>query len=181
MPKHKRGGSYMLQIMNNVTNWGGVLLDREILNNLQIEDTVRIIFEQDGSPRYVTITDVLSNGYFKGFINDPYNNRYCDICKKEGIVKGNPLYCCEASYYGFGCCDFDCHLDCLEKNPDSICKCDKSKYKIVKWKQYLLNGSIIVFKKNNISEIPNWSKNTEKLIEIYKNKLNKGYFITGYR
>ena len=85
-----------------------------------------------------------------------------------------PLYCCENWR-----CNFDCHLECLKKHPDMLCKCDKNTFKIVKRKQYLLNGSIIVFKKNNISEIPDWSKNTEKMIEIYK--LNKRYLMTGLR
>lgn len=173
---HKRGGSYTLKIMNDITNWSGVLLDRKILNYLKVGDTVRVIFEDD-QPRYITITNILSNNYLKGYVNDCYNNRYCNICRKEGIVKGMILCKCENN----DLCDFDCHLECLEKNPDIICGCDRNNYKIVKWKQYLLNGSVIVFKKNNISEIPCWSKNTDKLIQIYKNKENKGYFFTGMR
>lgn len=133
-----------------------------------MEDTVRVIFEPNGETRYITITNIFSNGCFKGYINDNYNNRYCNICNKEGIIKGKPLHHCENWM-----CDFDCHLECLIKHPDMMCNCDRTKFKIVKWKQYLLNGSVIIFKKNNISEIPNWSKNTKKMIEIYQ--LNKEY------
>lgn len=165
MTKHKRGGSYKLELLEYVTNWHGKLLDREILNYLQIEDKVRIVFYHSES-RYVCITQILSNGYFKGYICDNYNNVFCDICDKEGITKGNPLYYCE----NVDNCNFNCHLDCLKKTPDIICKCDRNKYKIVKNVQCLLNGSVIVFKKNNISEIPNWSKNTEKLIKIFERK-----------
>jgi hypothetical protein len=86
------------------------------------------------------------------------------------------LYHCENSN-----CDFDCHLKCLQENPSQKCKCDINKFKIVKHEQYLLNGSVIIFKKNNISEIPDWSENTSKQIEIYKNKKNRGYFFTGVR
>lgn len=163
MTSHKRGGTYILKIMTDVRNWSGELLDREILHTLQNEDKVRVIFEPNGESRYITITDVFSNGYFKGYIADNYNNRYCNICNKEGIIKGSPLHYCENWM-----CSFDCHLNCLSKHPDMICNCNKNIFKIVKWKQYLLNGSIIIFKKNNISEIPNWSKNTEKMIELYK-------------
>ena len=59
------------------------------------------------------ITDIRANGYFK----DPYNCRFCDISGKEG----NVLYKCE-----------DCHLDCLEKNPDSGCA--KMASVFIKWK-----------------------------------------------
>ena len=39
---------------------------------------------------------------------------------------------------------------------------------IVKHEQYLLNNSTIIFKKNNICEIPDWSKNTSTLIDFYE-------------
>lgn len=177
MAKHKRGGFYKLRIMADVTNWGGVLLDREILNNLKVGDTVRILFEPLGESRYVEITHVLSGGYFKGFVDDPYNGIYCNICKEESMKKGKPLHHCENMWR----CQFNCHLDCLKKHPDMVCHCNKNEFKIVPWMQYLLNGSIIIFKKNNISEIPNWSKNTERLIEVYRNKENYGYLVTGTR
>jgi hypothetical protein len=175
MPSHKRGGSYSLKIMTDITNWGGTKLNREILNYLQEEDTVRVIFEPYDAPRYITITNVLKNGYFKGVVDDCYNQRYCDICESDrNIKKGKDMHYCENDL-----CEFDCHLECIKKYPEKICKCDKNIYKIVKWKPYLLNGSKIIFKKNNICEIPNWSKNTEKLIELYE--LNKRYLITGVR
>ena len=109
MPSHKRGGSYKLQIISNIRNWSGVLLDHRILNNLKIDDIVRVIFES-GEKRYVFITAILKNGYFKGYVNDNYSNRYCNICRKEGIIKRMPLYHCENWI-----CDFDCHLECLKK------------------------------------------------------------------
>jgi len=108
MPKHKRGGSYNLRIMSDVTNWNGTLLDRQILNYLKIGDTVRVIFEPHGEPRYVEITDVLPNGYYKGFIDDPYSNRYCNICRIGGVEKGEAMYHCDNWM-----CEFDCHLSCL--------------------------------------------------------------------
>lgn len=161
MPKHKRGGLYSLQIIKDVTNWNGILLDRQILNNLCIGDIVRVIFEPYNATRYIEITNILSNGYFKGFINDPYNGRYCNICRQENI-KGDSLYHCPNVWI----CDYDCHLSCLKKHYEQSCKCNLS---LLKHKQYLLNNSIIIFKKNNICEIPNWSKNTQKQINIYKN------------
>lgn len=178
MTQYEEDDTYTLEIMSDVTNWGGVLLDNEILNHLEIEDTVRVIFESYGQPRYVTITDILPDGYFKGYIDDPYNHRRCNICRSGEMIKGNPLYRCENSNCNK---DFDCHLKCLEEHPYMVCGCDRNKFKLVKWEQFLLNGSTIIFKKNNISEIPDWSKNTERLIEIYKNKENKGYRITGLR
>lgn len=142
MSKHKRGGAYTLKIMSDVTTWGGVLLDREILNHLQIEDTVRVIFESYGESRYVTITDILPGGYFKGYIDDPYKNRYCNICKSGEMIKGKPLYRCS----NWICdADLDCHLDCLKKHPEMDCNCHRDYYKLVKWEQFLLNGSTLVF------------------------------------
>lgn len=174
MPKHnrkkihRRGGSYLLRIMTDVTDWGGTLLDRQILNNLQVGDIVRVIFEDYGAPRYIEITNLLSNHYFKGFINDPYHNRYCDICMEESRRK-DPLHECQNPN-----CEFDCHMSCLSKNLTKKCSCDISVYKIVKHEQYLLNGSTIIFRKNNISEIPNWSNNTCKQIKYYSHKDNTG-------
>ncbi len=178
MVKHKRGGAYKLRIMTDVTNWSGVLLDREILNYLQVEDIVRVIFEPYNDPRYIQITDILPNGYFKGCIseNGGYNVRYCDICREEGIAnQGKPLYRCS------NICEFDCHLECLKKNPNKKCNCETDELKIEMWPQYLMNGSKIIFKKNNISEIPNWTNNTTKLIETYRNSKNLGYMLTGGR
>lgn len=174
MKKHKRGGIYTLCIMKDVTNWNGVLLDREILNHLQFGDIVRVIVEEYKNisfyqGRYARITEVLKNGYFKGEIYDPYHMRYCNYCLDTG-KKGNYLLCCEEE-----CCDFDCHADCLKKHPEiKTCDC-----KLIKG--MFQNDESIVFKKNNISEIPDWSDNTEKLIEIYRNNKNKGYMFTGVR
>lgn len=171
--RNRRGGSYTLRLMSNVTNWSGVLLEREILNHLQIGDTVRVIFEDEGT-RYIEITNVFPNGYFKGFINDPYIRRRCNICR-EGETKNNLLYGCTDEKYGENLCDWDCHLNCLKKCPElKTCKCKLTRNKFQ-------NGEKIIFKKNNISEIPNWSKNTERLIERYINKDNFGYRVTGYR
>ena len=39
---HKRGGSYTLKIMNDITNWSGVLLDRKILNQKQKINELKI-------------------------------------------------------------------------------------------------------------------------------------------
>lgn len=174
MKQHKRGGAYNLRIMSDVTNWGGTILDREILNHLQKGDMVRIIIDSYKnkpyfSSRYVRITNVLPNGYFKAIIEDSYNTYYCDYCDKEG-TKGNYLYCCERD-----CCNFDCHLDCYKKHPEiKYCNCEI-------FKRPFQNGESIILKKNNISEIPNWSPNTRKLIAIYENNENRGYMFTGFR
>lgn len=170
---HRRGGSYDLKVMEDVTNWSGRLLNREILNHIQIGDYVRVIFES-GWPRYIKVTELLSNGVFKGVVDDCYNNRYCNICREEGLIKRKPLHYCNNWK-----CDFDCHLECMKKHPEMVCQCDKNEFPIEKWKPYLLNGSTIIFKKNNISEIPKWSKNTEKLIDIYLS--DGGYLFTGFR
>lgn len=172
--RHKRGGSYTLSIMEDVTNWNGTLLDKKILDHLQVEDVVRVIVEEyrgesRWQSRYAKITEVLNNGYFKGEIQDPYNSRYCNYCSKEG-EKGNYLLQCE-----YDSCNFDCHPDCLKKHPEiKTCDCKLMKA-MFQW------GETIIFKKNHISEIPDWSDNTEKLIEKYKNKKNMGYQFTGVR
>lgn len=72
MVKHRRGGSYTLCIMTDVTDWGGIVLDKNILNFLKVGDVVRVIEEIEGISRYIEITNILPNGYFKGFVNDQY-------------------------------------------------------------------------------------------------------------
>ena len=81
--------------MSDVTNWGGTILDREILNHLQKGDMVRIIIDSYKnkpyfSSRYVRITNVLPNGYFKANVEDSYNTYIIVIIviKKEqkGII-----------------------------------------------------------------------------------------------
>jgi len=154
--------------MNDVTNWGGVLLDRRILNELRVGDIVRVISEEWGA-RYVEINNVCKNGYFKGFITDPYHWMWCNVCDKPG-KKGNYLYGCEGDS-----CNFHCHLSCLKRQPNAkTCNCKLTK-------PGLQNGEWIVFKKNNISEVPDWSKNTERLIDHYRSKENRGYLLTGWR
>jgi len=173
---HRRGGAYKLRLMKDVTNWNGVLLNREILNHLKIGDNVRVIFEPD-IPRYITITHILTDGYLMGYVDDDYAIRYCDICRSGKMIKGKPLYYCSNQPY----CDFDCHLECLAKNPDVKCGCNINGHKLKKRTQYLMNGSVIIFKKNNISEIRDCTKNTAKLIDIYTNPNNIGYMFTGVR
>ena len=142
------------------------------MDHLKIGDIVRVIFEPYSSPRYIKIINILTDGYFKGFIDDPYNCIYCDICDNQNL-KHDPLYKCSD-------CSFNCHLSCIEKNPTLKCSCEASKF--AKYlDQYLMNNSTIIFKKNNISEIPDWTINTTKLIDIYSNKDNMGYFLTGSR
>ena len=173
MAKHKRGGFYTFRLMENITNWCGVLLDREILNHLIIGDVVRIICEtplQDIT--YVEITDILPNGYFKGKIHSTYRGTYCNICGIEGDKK-NYLHSCNG--YNDNLCNFHCHLKCLKKNPEyKKCNCCLKRF-------YLQQNEVVIFKKNNISEIPNWTPNTAKLNEIYVDKNNVGYQITGMR
>lgn len=171
MPTHKRGGAYSLEIMTDVTNWIGCVLNREILNHLKVSDIVRVIFLPWGTPRYIEITHIFSNGYFKGVVNNPYRYHYCNICNKTQ-EKNRPLYQCK----NYSRCDYDCHLDCYNKHSEMRCDCN---VKLEKKDCHLMNDSVIVFKKNNISEIPNWSKNTERLIEIYKT--DKNYCFTGVR
>jgi hypothetical protein len=180
---HKRGGIFTLRIMNDVTNWNGVSLDIEILNFLKKDDSVRVIFEENekcyyGTSRYITITDVLPDGYFKGYIDDPYDRDVCYICDKES-EKHNYLYHCNCVHcineWNINKYHKKCFESHMKKHPDdNTCYCNQKK---VLYQKY----ETIIFKKNNISEIPNWSKNTYKLIEQYKNKDNKGYAFTGFR
>ena len=173
MPTHKRGGYYSFRIMKDVTNWSGVILNKEILNHLATGDIVRVLCDYPiDDSTYVEITDILPKGYFKGKINTSYKGTYCDFCNLEGDEK-NYLHSCEGERYNR--CNFHCHLKCLEKNPE-IKKCG-CKLKRFNFQQ----NEVIIFKKNNISEIPNWTNNTRKLIEIYENDENKGYFMTGFR
>ena len=173
MPKHKRGGYYSFRTMNDVTNWSGVILNKEILNNLIVGDIVRVICEYpDTDTTYVEITDVLPNGYFKGKINTSYRGTYCNFCNLEGNEK-NYLHSCNGKRYNG--CDFHCHLKCLEKNPEiKNCDCLLKRFS-------LQQNEVVVFNKNKISEIPDWSNNTRKLIDIYKHNENIGYKITGWR
>jgi len=175
MPKtktHKRGGSYFLRNMTDVTTWSGVLLDRRCLNELKIDDIVRVIFDT-GETRYIKITNFLSSTHMKGFIRDPYRCPVCNYCKKVGYDK-NFLYMCDNVITDtYNECDFHIHKKCLNKIKKS-CSC-----KLIKVP--FQNGETIIFKKNNISEIPNWTKNTKKINDIYKNKNNIGYFLTGTR
>jgi hypothetical protein len=169
MTTHKRGGSYDLQIMTDVTDWSGQLLDKRILDFIKVDDIVRVIIhiKDETYTRYINITRVLRNGYFKGQIYSAYNMKYCNGCNEVGEKK-RFLYGCELDN-----CNFDCHMDCLKKQPDiKKCAC------ILK-KCPFQQGEDIIFKKNNISEVPNWSKNTERLIEQYK--CDSGHPFTGIR
>jgi hypothetical protein len=170
---HKRGGFYTFRNMKDVTSWGGILLDRECLNHLRIGDVVRIFCEHPiEESTYVEITDVLPDGHFKGKINTTYRGTYCNICKEEGTPK-NYLVSCGG--YRDNNCNSHFHPTCLEKQPDAKC-CD-----CVLERFPLQQDEVVIFKKTNIGEIPNWTKNTEKLGEIYGNKENRGYAITGWR
>ena len=152
-----RGGSYQLMIMTDITNWHGEVLDKNILEHLNVNDVVRVIFEPNYTPRYIEITHILSQGYFKGVITD--GRDVCDICK-ECNVKGKTMYQCENE----DSCWYYYHLQCSQKFPMEKCNCNS---KMVQCKPYLLNGSTIIFKRNNISEITSGG-NMDKWIEIYK-------------
>jgi hypothetical protein len=163
MAKHKRGGFYTLKVNNIVTNWGGEVLDKKILNFIKVGDIVRIlIYRRDYFIKsYIQITHILPDSYFKGFINDPYRLSFCDICNEIGYEK-NFLYSCEengeAPLFQTEC-NFDCHKKCLEKYPNAkTCNC-----KLVK--RLFQSNEIIIFNKKNIIEIPDWTNNTEKLIQ----------------
>jgi len=152
---------YACELSDDVTTWGGELLNPEIRNNLKLTDVVRlrVVYESRGGTvtegLYVGIRKFLDNGYMLGVIDDPYtwNNRpaVCDGCGERGIN----LYCCLP-------CDYDLCDGCVKHLAHT------HEHEMVKFKHPYCNGTVIKFKKHNISEIPNWTEHTCKLIEKYK-------------
>ena len=174
-------GTVAIKLMNDVTNWGGQLLKNEAKKNIKVGDYVRIIYPE-GEARYIYITDILGKQYLKGIINDPYyacsrvNCNICDeYCNDEKYNKKNGFYSCWGDEYNFAC-GFHCHKKCINKineiNKPCSCLLQKVPYQ---------NGEEIVFKRNCISEIPEWSNNTSNFTELYSHKSNKGYIFTGVR
>ena len=177
---HKRG-TVATEIMDDVTNWSGKLLKNETRKKIKVGDIVRIIYPE-GMTRYIYITDILGKQYLKGRIDDPYNacsRVYCNICDDynadEKYNKKYGFYSCWGDEHNFTC-DFHCHKKCIPKineiNKPCSCPLQKIPYQ---------NGEEMVFKRNCISEIPEWSDNTRNFTELYSHKSNKGYLFTGVR
>lgn len=183
MPDKPNDPLYTLQVMRNITNWDGVLLDPVILNFLEIGDQVRVIYEQH-TP-YISITEKLGNGLFKGYVKDPYSHYLCEICNQDGIQsQDDPLCTCHKFHWHDNLELIYYHYKCLKKNPNIKCKtCSEKGYRrnFVKCFDPWINGSIIIFHDYNISEIPAWTKNTHHLTHKFQNKDNMGYLMTGLR
>jgi hypothetical protein len=171
--KHKRGGIYSLRTVSDVTNWCGEVLDKTVLNNLKYGDCVRVMIEPGPTTRYIGITHILKNGYFKGIIQQHYDNTVCNICRLNSDT-GNSLYSCKRSIEkpDDDPCnnDYDFHLECLKKHPEEK-KCDCKIERVHKHQ----SGETMIFKKNNISEF--WCN--ERITKKYGK--GKGYRFTGVR
>lgn len=187
---HRRGGSLDIRQTSNVTTWGGRLLDPRCRSKVKVGDSVRIILDGEW-PRYILITNTMGKQYLRGFVDDPYYGgaRYtCNVCYKRfdrgynehfntmKLSKGCEFYSCDGDPYNN--CDFHCHKSCIPKitNEDKSCNC---KLERIPYQ----DGDKMIFKRNNISEIPSWSKNTYAFDEYYPHpdpsKRGRGYAITG--
>ena len=157
---HRRGGSYELYKSHRITNWSYDPIDKKCLDKLKIGDIVRVCFleKNDGFyKKYVRITRQLSRTHFMGVIDDPYFcDHYCNVCDRN--ANNYKIYCCEGDLDNK--CDVHVHEACLIDCP----KCNKPLKKV-----YIPhgNGSKLIFSKSNIVEIPNWTRNTERLFDQY--------------
>jgi len=170
---HRRGGVCSLTLNNKVTNWGGMVLKRECLKEVMVGDFVRVrisLGNEDWVNRYVRISKVVSKDYFKGYVSDPYireERARCNKCLNHIEIK--ELYACGGEFYN--ACDFHVHLKCCRE-----VKCDCGKDLGLVEVKYP-NNTTIIFKRNNIMEIPDWSKNTMYFKEIFGT--GRGYIVTG--
>ena len=179
--RHKLTRTYKLDLIETVTTWGGQIIDRKCLQYLKVGDVVRVRFLLEADcwiNRYIKITKILSSIHFFGYIRDPYiteEHNSCNLCLEHIDVK--ELYTCNGEFYN-SCC-FHVHKKCMQKlniNKEQTFECSKQ-HPLKKIKVNYSNGTIISFKKNNIIEIPDWSKNTENFGEIFG--ISKGYMLTG--
>lgn len=169
----KIGRVYNCKYAPFVTNWHGVLLDKKVRDHIAINDSVRVLLEtKDNSLcRYVDVK-YITDKYITGVINDPYNGMprfYCNNCNE---YCGLQVFACsdKLTVEGNNGCDFHlCHK----------CRKTKHEHKMVPYKHAYCNGTILVFKKTCIMEIPDWTKNADKIINQYINKDNRGRIFTG--
>jgi hypothetical protein len=158
---HRRGGSYQLYKSHGITNWAYHPMDRACLEKLKIGDTVRVCFLEgdDGFyKRYVRIIRQLSRTHLMGVVEDPYwCNFTCNGCGNS-INRTSTIYCCDGDLYNR--CNVHVHEACLGICPD--CNMVPKTTRIPN-----NNRSKLVFTKNNIVEIPNWTRNTERLFDQY--------------
>ena len=153
--KHRRGGAYQLENAAEITNWHYKQLSNECKHQLLIGDVVRIIIDEH--KKYVEITRILSKTHFLGTISDPYkggDRGTCNHC--ERWIEPQELMACNGDVHNS--CDYHLHKKCHEKllKNKNAHEHDVSRVKYV-------NGDKLVFKKNNIMEIPNWTENTSNL------------------
>lgn len=158
-----------------VTNWSGTYLDRKIRDKLKLGDIVRVMLEtnDESMTRYIIIKDI-SDKYLKGTISDPYNGQCsfkCNICHTNCNLQ---VWTCTNGldeFSGNNKCNYQLCDKCYEKYKHL----HNHPFKLYKHKY--CDGTIITFKKTSIMEIPNWTPNTTKLIEKYKQ--NYGRLFTG--
>lgn len=172
--KHRRGGLYSADIAPFVTTWSGLLLQPAARKAVKPGDYVRVQLRnrQTGhsiGTRYLCVTRCNKN-IVTGFVDDPYNgniNGGCDICMKWfEYDKDRPWYCTQDECWNYHECP-RCHP--VSQHP----------HKLEMKQQPFINGTIITCKRNAISEIPNWSKNTECINRMYQHPSGKGRLFTG--
>lgn len=158
-----------------VTNWHGVYLNKEIRDKLKLNDIVRVIITTDKlyATRYIQIKSI-SDKYFKGVVADPYHGYCflgCNVCNKSCNLQA---WSCTNGFDkndGMNNCNYHLCDKCYKKHGKS----HEHPFKL--YKHSFCQGTIVVFKKTNVMEIPDWSSNTTKLIEKYKQP--RGRLFTG--
>lgn len=148
-----------------VTNWSGILLNKEARQEIRVNDTIRIQTHEYGTC-YVTIKRI-HNDRMIGILDDPYYHQeaFCNICnylldysQKNYWIEIKEYHVCDKCY------------KCYQKD-----KSEFTEYKHPNFRQ----GTIVRFKRNDISEIPDWTNNTRKIGNKYRNKNNMGRLMTG--
>jgi hypothetical protein len=158
-----------------VTTWGGTLLETIARKNLKIGDTVRIQIEEVGT-RYFTIVKFCGKTHCIGKMNDPYRGGSgitCDECG-TGVTEGKFYKCskdnCTCSPFS-NSCNYHACVKCCKKairnHPHRLASIG------------YVNGKILKFPLSAISEIPDWSKNTQDFDGIYNHPCNMRRAITG--
>jgi hypothetical protein len=149
----------------NVTNWGGTLLDPKCIEKLKRGDIVRI-FVGNCAPYYIIMKfrGKCCIGIRYDVYTDNLYNFKCNYCARD-LRYGETVYCCNGdvgeTYTGNECGTYICEKcpkECHKKNDCKILACKLERKNIPR---------IMKFPKWSISEIPNWSKNTENFEELY--------------
>lgn len=150
----------------HVTDWSGNVLNTQARKELIVGDIVRVSI--DLRPMYIKICQIQGN-HLTGVVDDPYRgcfyNYYtCDICHNKLNIK-DTIYSDSKNAF-----DSDYH-ECSG--------CHKTSTRCLKLsKPMWCNGTIVSFKHCHISEIPNWTKNTCKIIDRHIIP-NKSFLFTG--